>query len=56
MYRQFVYIPMSQTYNPLVAGLFLFCFERYFMLSFSDNGQGDVIKAIDSTKILMFFI
>ena len=50
MYRQFVDIPKGKTYAPLVAGLFLICFERYFVLSFSVNDQGDVIKAINSTK------
>ena len=54
MYRHLIGNPIGKTYAPLVAGLFLFCFERYFMLSFFDNDQGDVTKAINSTKILMF--
>ena len=29
---------------PLVADLFLFCYERYLMLSLSDNNQTDLIK------------
>ena len=27
----------------LVADLFLFCYERDFMLSFSDNNEADVV-------------
>ena len=30
---------------PLVADLFLFCYERDFMLSLSDNNQTDIIEA-----------
>ena len=29
---------------PLVADLFLFCYERYFMTSFSDDNQADIIE------------
>ena len=35
---------------PLVADLFLFCFERDFMLSLSENNQSDVIEAFNSTS------
>ena len=34
---------------PLVADLFLFCYERDFMLSLSDN-QTDIIEAMNSTS------
>ena len=30
----------------LVADLFLFCYERDFMLSLSDNNQTDIIKVL----------
>ena len=33
---------------PLVADLFLFCYERDFMLSLSDNNQTDIIEAFNS--------
>ena len=33
----------------LVADLFLFCYERNFMLSLSDNYQADVVEAFNST-------
>ena len=36
---------------PLVADLFfLFCYEREFMLSFSEDNQSDVIEAFNSTS------
>ena len=35
---------------PLVADLFLFCYERDFMLSLSDNNQTDIIRAFNSTS------
>ena len=39
-------IPMGTNCAPLVADLFLFCYERDFMLSLSDNNQTDIIKAL----------
>ena len=41
---------MCTNYAPLVADLFLFCYERDFMLSLSDNNQADVVKALNSTS------
>ena len=35
---------------PLVEDLFLFCYERDFMLSLSDNSQTDIIEAFNSTS------
>ena len=35
---------------PLVADLFLFCYERDFMLSLSDINQTDIIEALNSTS------
>ena len=37
LYGQIVGIPMLTNCAPLVADLFLFCYERDFMLSLSDN-------------------
>ena len=34
----------------LVVDLFLFCYERDFMLSLSDNNQTDIIEAFNSTS------
>ena len=35
---------------PLVADLYLFCYEIDFMLSLSDNNQTDIIVAFNSTS------
>ena len=37
---------MGTNCAPLVADLFLFCYERDFMMSLSDDKQADVIDAI----------
>ena len=37
LYRQVVGIPMGTNCAPLVADLFLFCYERDFLLSLSDD-------------------
>ena len=50
LYRQIVGIPMCTYCAPLVADLFLFCYERDFMLSLSDNNQTDIIEAFNSTS------
>ena len=47
--RQNVGIPMGTICVPLVAGLFMFCYERDFMLSLSDNNQVDIIEAFNYT-------
>ena len=42
---------MGTSCAPLVADLFLFCYERDFMLSLSDNNQTDIIiEAFISTS------
>ena len=48
--RQIVGIPMSTYCAPLVADLFLFCYERDFMLSLSEDNQSGVIEAFNSTS------
>ena len=50
LYRQIVGIPMGTNCAPLVADLFLFCYERDFMLSLSDNNQADIIEAFNFTS------
>ena len=63
LYRQVVGIPMGTNCAPLVADLFLFCYERDFMMSLSDDKQADVIDAFNTTSkylddilILIMFI
>ena len=41
---------MGTNCAPLVADLFLFCYDRDFMLSFPDNIQADVVEAFNSTS------
>ena len=50
LYRQIVGIPMGTNCAPLVAYLFLFCYERDFMEYLSSDYQADVIKAFNSTS------
>ena len=38
---------MDTNCAPLVADLFLLCYERDFMLSLSDNNQGDIFEALN---------
>ena len=50
LYRQVVGIPMGTNCAPLVADLFLFCYERDFMKDLSNDNQADIIKAFNSTS------
>ena len=49
-YRQIVEIPMGTNCAPLVADLFLYCYERDFMDSRNHDNQADVIEAFNSTS------
>ena len=48
LFRQIVGIPMG--YAPLVANLFLFCYERDFIMSLSKEKQSEVIEVCSSTS------
>ena len=50
LYRQIVGMPMGTSCALLVADLFLFCYQRDFMLSLSEDKQSDVIEAFNSTS------
>ena len=50
LYRKVVGIPMGPNCAPLVADLFLFCYERGFMMSLSDDNQTDIIDAFNTTS------
>ena len=50
LYRQIVGIPMGTNCAPLVADLFIFCYERDFMKDLSSDNQADVIKAFNLTS------
>ena len=49
-FRQTIGIPMGNYCAPLVADLFLFCYERDFMKSLSCENQADIIEAFNSTS------
>lgn len=50
VYRQVIGIPMGTNCAPLVADLFLYCYERDFMLSLSPDTQAEVISAFNDTS------
>ena len=50
LYRQTIGIPMGTNCAPLVADLFLFCYERDFMKSLLHENQADIIEAFNSTS------
>ena len=50
LYGQVVGIPMGTNCAPLVAGLFLFCYEGDFVMSLSDGGQAGVVGAFNTTS------
>ena len=50
LYRQIVGIPMGNNCAPLAADLSLFCYERDFMLSLSEDNQSGVFEAFSSTS------
>ena len=50
LYRQIVGIPMGTNCAPLLADLFLYCYERDFMDSLNHDNQADVSEAFNSTS------
>ena len=50
IYRQIIGIPMGTNCAPLVADLFLYCYERDFMLRLQSEGKTDVIEAFNNTS------
>ena len=48
LFRQIVDIPIGTNCAPLVAGLFLFCYERDFTMSLSEEKQSEVIEVFSS--------
>ena len=50
LYRQTIGIPVWINCAPLVADLFLFCYERDFTKSLSRENQADIIEAFNSTS------
>ena len=50
LYKQIVGIPRGSNCAPLVADLFLFCYERDFTKNLSSDSQADDIKAFNLTS------
>ena len=50
VYKQTIGIPLGTNCAPLVADLFLFCYETDFMKSLSRENQADIIEAFNSTS------
>ena len=50
LYRKIVGTPIGTNCAPLVADLFLYCYERDFMNSLNQDNQADVIEAFNSTS------
>ena len=50
VYRQIIGIPMGTNCAPLIADLFLYCYESNFMLSLKRDSQADVIAAFNNTS------
>ena len=50
LYRQIFVIPMCTNNAALVADLFLFCYERDFMLSLSDKNKANIIESFNFTS------
>ena len=53
LYRQTACISMGTICTHLVVDLFLFCYERDFMLALSEDNQSDVIEALNSTSCFL---
>ena len=51
LYRKIVDIPMGTNCAPLIADMFLFSYERDFVLPLSDNNQADVVEAFNSVYL-----
>ena len=47
---------MGTNCAPLVSDLFLFCYERDFMMSLSDDKQADVIIPFNTIVRIMFTV
>ena len=56
LFRQIVGIPMGTNCAPLVADLFLFCYERDFIMSLSVENQPEIIEAFGSTSFVCHFV
>ena len=50
IYRQVIGIPMGTNCAPLIADLFLYCYERDFMSKLNSDSKADIIEAFNYTS------
>ena len=50
LYRQVIGITIGTNFAHLVANLFLFCYQRDFMMSLSNDKQADIIDAFNTAS------
>ena len=50
VYQQIARIPMDTSYAPIIANLFLFCYERDFMSNLHKSEQYDLIDMLNDTS------
>ena len=50
VYQQIVGIPMGTNCAPLIANLFLYCYERYFMSNLQKSKRFDLIDKFNDTS------
>ena len=50
VYKQIIGIPMGTNCAPLIADLFLFCYERDFMKTLQTNNKFDIIDIFNNTS------
>ena len=50
LYRQIVVMLTGTICAPLVAALFLFCYEKYFIKNLPNDNQAGIIKAFNFTN------
>ena len=50
LYKHVVGIPIGTNCASRIADLFLFCYERDFMMSLSDDKRADIIDAFNNTS------
>ena len=53
VYQQIVGIPMGLNCAPLIADLFLFCYERDFMSNLHKSKQYDIIDMFNDTSLYL---
>ena len=50
LYQQVVGIPLVTNCTPLIAGLFLYCYEGYFMANLQKSKRFDLIGKVNDTS------